>query len=101
LRYNIRLIVEPERNLRGGHAAVLGGTLFLGRTAALTGSIFELVELHSRIHFRYFGDSFEEGERIASVKMISPLTYLIALLCDTSLSNIAGGAEAEAAKGEG
>jgi len=38
-----------------GHAAVLGGTLFLGRTVALTGSIFELAELHSRIHFRRYG----------------------------------------------
>jgi len=42
---------KPER----GHAAVLGGTLFLGCTVALTGSIFEPVELHSRIHFRYYG----------------------------------------------
>jgi len=31
-------------------AAVLHGTLFLGRTAALTGSIFELAELHDSIH---------------------------------------------------
>jgi len=31
---------KPER----GHAIVLGGTLFLSRTAALTGSIFELAE---------------------------------------------------------
>jgi len=29
-----------------GHAAILRGTLFLGSTAALTGSIFELAELH-------------------------------------------------------
>jgi len=42
---------KPKR----GHAVVLGGTLFLGRTAALTGSIFELAELHSRIHFRCYG----------------------------------------------
>jgi len=33
---------KPER----GHAVVLRGTLFLGRTAALTGSIFELAKLH-------------------------------------------------------
>jgi len=42
---------KPERS----HAAVLGGTLFLGRTVALTGSIFELTELHSRIHFQCYG----------------------------------------------
>jgi len=42
---------KPER----GHAAVLRGTLFLGRIAALTKSIFELAELHSRIHFRCYG----------------------------------------------
>jgi len=42
---------NPER----GYAAVLGGTLFLGRTVALTGSIFELAELHSWIHFRCYG----------------------------------------------
>jgi len=29
-------------------AAILRGTLFLGSTAALTGSIFELAELHGR-----------------------------------------------------
>jgi len=33
-------LILSERNLRG--AAVLGGTLFLGRTTALTGLIFEL-----------------------------------------------------------
>jgi len=32
---------KPEK----GHAAILRGTLFLGSTAALTGSIFELAEL--------------------------------------------------------
>jgi len=34
---------KPER----GHAAVLRGTLFLGRTVTLTESIFELAELHT------------------------------------------------------
>jgi len=42
---------KPERS----HAAVLRRTLFLGRTATLAGSIFELAKLHSRIHFRCYG----------------------------------------------
>jgi len=40
----IRTKEEPERN----YAAILRGTLFLQRTAALTGSIFELAKLHGR-----------------------------------------------------
>jgi len=44
------LCYAREKSKRG-HAAVLRGTLFLDRTATLTGSIFEQAELHSRIHF--------------------------------------------------
>jgi len=41
---------KPERGL-ATHAAVLRRTFFLDRTAALSGSIFELAELHGQIHF--------------------------------------------------
>jgi len=46
--------VTSEKPARG-LAAVLGGTLFVGRTVTLTGSIFEPAELHGRIHFRCYG----------------------------------------------
>jgi len=36
---------SSNREKPESHAAVLDGTLFLGRTVALTGSIFELAEL--------------------------------------------------------
>jgi len=45
---------KPER----GHTAVSRGTLFLGRTAALTGSIFNLMELHATFWCYMINDRF-------------------------------------------